>query len=215
MNPGKREDTHPERHKLPADKDESQRNEIVSVTTLIEGWSKVVRVVYRQRNQDGTSQLHDRDLLDRGDGITVLLYNRPRRTVLLLRQPRIVATMTGDPIGETIEACNGMVSSGDPEQCALREVEEETGHRLLRLEPITSVYASPGGSLEKIHIFLGEYDETTRVSPGGGLGHEGEDIQLLEIELQLAMQWIRDKVIIDARTIVALQHLHLSEFVPK
>lgn len=189
----------------------TQRNEIVSVTTLLDGWSKVIRVVFRQRNRDGSSHLHDRDLLDRGDGITVLLYNLSRRTVLLLRQPRIVATMTGNAVGETVEACNGMVGQEDPETAALREVEEETGHRLHNLQPIGKVYASPGGSLELIHLFLGEYDETTEVSKGGGLCDEGEDIFPFEVGLDQAMNWIEEKLIMDARTILAIQHLYIHE----
>ena len=187
-----------------------QRNEVVGITTLLEGWSKVVRVTYRQRDRNGVLRLQDRDLLDRGDGVTVLLHNRERRTVILLRQPRIVATLLGDPIGETIEACNGLVSNETPAACALREVQEETGFSPLRLSFIASVYASPGGSLERIHLFLAEYDESSRISTGGGLPHEGEDIEVLEVPFDTAIEWVRQSAIIDGRTILVIQHLQLS-----
>jgi nudix-type nucleoside diphosphatase (YffH/AdpP family) len=152
----------------------------------------------------------ERDLLDRGDGITVLLHNPGKGTVLLLRQPRILTTVHGFDDGTKIEACNGMVESEDPRTDAHREVEEETDHRIAKLSPIGEVYASPGGSLELVHIFLGEYDEGTRVTEGGGNPNEGEDIEILEVPVPTAMQWIEDKAIRDARTIIALQHLYMK-----
>ena len=188
-----------------------QRNKVVSITTLLDGWSKVVRVAYRQMRRDGSWQDQDRDLLDRGDGVTVLPYNRARQTVLLLRQPRIVATMNGGATGETIEACNGLIERGESAmECALREVEEEVGHRLARLQPVTEVYASPGGSLEMVHLFIGGYDDTTRVAEGGGIAEEGEDIEALEVTLAQAMQWVEEGVIRDARTMLVLQHVVLQ-----
>jgi GDP-mannose pyrophosphatase NudK len=189
----------------------SQRNEVLSVTALLEGWSRVIRVMFRQRMKDGTSVVLDRDLLHRGDGVTVLLYNSAKRTVLLLRQPRIVATMTGHPTGETVEACNGMVGDESPEECALREVEEETGHRLTDLQFIGKVYASPGGSLELIHLFLGNYDDSTLHSKGGGLNGEGEDIEVIEVGLEQAMQWVTERAIMDSRTIIVLQFLYIRD----
>jgi nudix-type nucleoside diphosphatase (YffH/AdpP family) len=160
--------------------------------------------------RDGVWSEQDRDLLDRGDGITVLLCNRARRTVLLLMQPRVVATVRGKDSSETIEACNGQMEDETPLECALREVEQETGHRLTQLHAIGAVYASPGASLEIVHLFWGEYSESTKVSAGGGLAHEGEDIELLEASMDQAMRWIAEGVICDARTILTLQYAALN-----
>lgn len=193
------------------------RIELLTTTTLLEGWSKVVRLVYRVLGRDGGWQQQDRDLLDRGDGVTVLLCDRTRRTVLLLKQPRVIAKVRSSAINarfgtQTIEACNGQVEPGEtPLACALREVEQETGHRLTTLHPIGGVYASPGASLEIVHLFWGEYDATTRVNAGGGLANEGEDIELLETPLDEAMRWIADGTVCDARTILTLQHALLNE----
>jgi GDP-mannose pyrophosphatase NudK len=184
----------------------TQRNEVISVTTLLEGWSKVVRIVYGQLRRDGTRQIQDRDLLDRGDGITVLLYNKSKRTVLLLKQPRIVATVRGHSSGEMIEACNGLVEDEAPIECARREVLQETGHQPIDIVPVAQIYACPGGSLEIVHLFFAQYSDSTRVESGGGLREEGEDIELLEVSLEQAMRWIDEGVIRDGRTILTLQY---------
>jgi nudix-type nucleoside diphosphatase (YffH/AdpP family) len=183
-----------------------QRITVLSKTTLLGGWSKVIRVVYEQLRRDGRRLTLDRDMLDRGDGVAVLLYNTARGTVLLLKQARVIATLRGMPSSQTLEVCNGLIEPGDePLACALREVEEETGHRLQVLESIAVVYASPGASLELVHLFLGEYTDATRVAEGGGLEEEGEDIEVVEVSFAQALQWIADGTIRDGRSILVLQ----------
>jgi len=182
------------------------RIEVMESETLLSGWSRVIRVFYRLFRRDGSVQTQDRDLLNRGDGVTVLLFNRERQTVLLLRQPRISAVLRGHPTGETIEVCNGQVEDGEsPFDCAMREVEQETGHRLAHLIPLGDFYASPGASLEIVHLFAGEFGPSTLVGESGGLYHEGEDIETFEIPFAEAMQWIDRKIIVDARSTLALQ----------
>ncbi len=183
---------------------QGQRNEVLSTRTLLDGWSRVRRVFYRQLRRDGQWQLQDRDLLDRGHGVSVLLYNSSRGTVLLLRQPRIVATLNGDAFGDTIEVCSGIVETADPLQCALREVEQETGHKLSTLKPLGQIYSSPGSSLEVVSLFVGEYSASTDLGTGGGVPAEGEDIELLEMPLETAMTLIAEGVICDGRTLATL-----------
>ena len=191
-----------------------ERIKVSKVETLLEGWSKVVRVTYRQLRRDGVWEDQNRDLLDRGDGITALLYNRRMRKIILVRQPRVVATMNGILSGETIEACNGLIEAGEsPIACAKREIAEETGHEIAHLELVTSIYSSPGGSLEMVHLFLGEYAETTLVGTGGGLDGEGEDIEVMEVDLDQAMQWVSEGVVRDGRTIVLLQHVLIHRLI--
>jgi GDP-mannose pyrophosphatase NudK len=191
---------------------DEHRIKILSRTTLLEGWSKVIRVVYSLLRRDGTVQEQDRDLLDRGDCVTVLLCDRARRKVLLLKQPRVVAALRGANSSQTIEACSGQIEDETPLACALREVEQETGHRLSMLLPVMEAYAGPGASLEIMHLFLGEYSAATKVSESGGLSEEGEDIELMEVDVDLAMRWIDEKIICDARTILVMQYAMLHNF---
>ncbi len=187
----------------------STRHRLLSRERLLEGWSPVDRVYYEQRFRDGSVEVHDRDLNVRGDGVTVLLFSRTRGTVMLLRQPRIVATLRGDTAGETLEACSGLLEGAIPEVCAQREVFEETGYAAENLTHVASVYASPGASLELIHLFTGECS-AQRYAPGGGLRLEGEDIEVCEIAFSQALAMMRNGTIRDARTMLLLQHLALA-----
>ena len=187
----------------------NKRHRVTARTRLLEGWSPVDRVHYQQTFADGSVEQHDRDLNARGDGVTVLLFSPERGTVVLLRQPRIVATLRGDPSGETIEACSGLLEHDSPAECARLEVIEETGFLPSDLTHIATVYASPGGSLELVHLFTAEY-APERHSPGGGLRAEGEDIEVLEVPLAEALQWMHTGRIRDARTMLLLQHLALQ-----
>ncbi len=187
----------------------SKRHRVLSRERLLGGWSPVERVHYEQIFRDGSTEVHDRDLNARGDGVTVLLYSRVRGSVLLLRQPRIVATLRGDASGETLEACSGLLETDSPAESARLEVLQETGYVPQQLTPVGSVYGSPGGSLELIYLFTAEFTEE-RGSAGGGLRHEGEDIELVEMPLAEALNSMRSGAIRDARTMVLLQHVALS-----
>ncbi len=191
----------------------SKRHRVLSRTSLLDGWSPVERVHFEQTFRDGTVQVLDRDLSTRGDGVTTLLFSRERGTVLLLRQPRIVATLRGDSSGETLEACSGLVEDLSPEDTARHEVLEETGHVARNLTPVASVYGSPGASLELIHLFLAEYEPTPRTE-GGGLRNEGEDIDVLEVPFPEALELMRQGAIRDARTMLLLQHAALIGLLP-
>jgi GDP-mannose pyrophosphatase NudK len=168
----------------------------------------VDRVHYEQTMRDGSVVAYDREVSRRGDGVTTLLYHPERGTVLLLRQPRIVSTLRGDATGETLEACNGLLGDATLEEGARREVIEETGYVPMHMQHVGSVYESPGGSSDLIHLFLAEYGEE-RSGPGGGLSEEGEEIDVLEVPFAEALRWMQEGTIRDARTMLVLQHLAL------
>jgi nudix-type nucleoside diphosphatase (YffH/AdpP family) len=108
-----------------------------------------------------------------------------------------------------VEACAGLLDTDDAATAAIREAEEETGHRVPGVQHVVTCYLSPGGLTQKIHCFIAKYSAETRVSAGGGLEAEGEDIEVLELPFPKALAMI-GKEIIDAQTIVLLQHLALS-----
>jgi hypothetical protein len=72
---------------------------------------------------------------------------------------------------------------------------------------------SPGALTEKIHFFVAEYEPGMRVSAGGGLAEEGEEIEVLELGIDEALAMISDGRIVDAKTIMLLQHAALKIFV--
>lgn len=159
---------------------------------------------YRRKN--GQWQAQRREVYDCGDAVVILPYDASRRTVLLVRQFRLPAYLRGhaEPI---IEACAGMLDGDDPEARVRAEVEEELGYRLGRVWRLFTAYATPGASTERLTYFLGEYSGGDRISSGGGLAEEGEETEILEMPLDDAYAMIASGGIVDAKTIILLQHL--------
>ena len=139
----------------------------------------------------------------------MLPYDRERSTVLLVSQFRYPAFVTGHS-APLIEACAGLLDANDPETAIRKEAEEELGYRLNGLRTIFSPYMSPGSVTERITLFIAEYSPTDRLSDGGGAVEEGEDIEIIEVPLDDTMKMVRDGRIIDAKTIILLQHLQLE-----
>jgi nudix-type nucleoside diphosphatase (YffH/AdpP family) len=114
----------------------------------------------------------------------------------------------GDDPG-LIEACAGLLDGLEPEACARKEAEEETGYRVGAIQHLFDAYMSPGSVTEKLSFFIGTYAEEARVSGGGGLADEGEDIEVLEMPLADAIALLGTGGIVDAKTIMLLQHVAL------
>lgn len=184
--------------------------EIMGVETLSEGWGTLKRYTFAIGHSDGSRATHRREVYDRGDAAVLLLHDRVRDTVVLTRQFRMPAHLSGGS-GFLIEACAGVLDGDSPETCARREAEEETGYRPRALHPLFAAFMSPGSVTEKLHFFIGEYDESCRVGRGGGLDHEGEDIEVLELPLGRALGMVAGGEIVDAKTIMLLQHLALQQ----
>jgi GDP-mannose pyrophosphatase NudK len=182
---------------------------IVEEQLLSANWGRLTRYVIEVRRRDGTWQRQLREVYDRGNAATILLYDPRRGTVILTRQFRFPVAIEGDDPA-LIEACAGLLDGDDPETCARREAEEETGYRVGEVTHLFDSYMSPGSVKEKLSFFLGTYDERARVSDGGGLAHEGEDIEVLEMPLEAALEMVRTGEIADAKTIMLLQHVALS-----
>jgi len=115
--------------------------------------------------------------------------------ILLIRQYRYAAD------GPMIEVPAGRPeSTGEPwDRVALRELEEETGFRADRLEPLTMIYTTPGFTDERIHLFM-----ATGLRPGTQSLDPDEFLDTLTLELSDALDMIRDGRISDAKTICTL-----------
>lgn len=150
-----------------------------------------------------------RYVFERGDSVGVLLYHHGRDSVVLTEQFRYPAYLR-DGSGWLIEIVAGMIEEGsDPLRTAKRELLEEAGYEVQRLEHVATFYLSPGGSSERLHLYVGEVSDGAKIAAGGGVGGD-EDLRVLEIPLSQALDMVRDGRIADAKTIIALQWLALS-----
>lgn len=186
------------------------RIRINSVVLLSDNWGVLKKTTFDYRNSKGVWEPQVRETYDRGHGATVLPFDPDRGTVLLVRQFRYPAYVEGheEPL---LEACAGLLDADDPETCARREAEEELGYRLRDLELIMMPFMSPGSVTEKLAFFTAHYSAADRVSDGGGHVEEGEDIEVVEMPLRDAYDACLDGRIIDAKTIILVQHLMLTE----
>ena len=183
---------------------------VKSIDTVYNGWAKVKRAVIDYRRRDGRWEEQTRELYDRGDGATIIHFDPARGTVLLVRQFRFVAHARGMD-ADLIEACAGLLDADDPETAIRREAEEELGYRLRSVRHLYTPLMSPGSVTERLSFFTAEYSPDDKVSDGGGHPAEGEDIEVVEISLSEALAAVADGRIVDAKTIMLLQHLRLVE----
>ncbi|WP_219271927.1 GDP-mannose pyrophosphatase NudK [Pseudomonas sp. Xaverov 83] len=175
---------------------------------LSDNWYVLKKYTFDLRRRDGSWQSQTREIYDRGNGATILLYNRERRKVLLIRQFRMPTFVNGYH-GYLIESAAGLLDNASPEERIRLEAEEETGYRVGNVEKIYSAFMSPGSVTERIHFFIGEYQPGDRVSDGGGLEDEGEDIEVLELGFEAALAMVESAEIVDGKTIMLLQYLEL------
>jgi len=187
---------------------EQQRVRIQQVQTLSHDWYLLQKTTFDYLRHDGEWQTQTRETYDRGDGATILLYNRIKRTVILIRQFRFPTYREGHD-GFLIEAAAGLLEEASAEQRIRAEVEEETGYRVGQVHKVFEAFMSPGSVTERLHFFVAEYDPASRIGDGGGLAHEGEDIEVLELSLAQALQMVADGRICDGKTIMLLQHAQL------
>lgn len=182
---------------------------IIKVETLSDSWGKLNRTTLELRRRSGEWQRQTRETYDRGDGAAVLLYEPVHKSVILTRQFRFPVHSHGEA-GPLIEVCAGKLEGDDPETCAKKEAEEESGYRVTDVRKVTDCYMSPGSVTEKLSLFVARYDANQKVSEGGGLHDEGEDIEVLELSFAEAMSMISTGEIADAKTIILLQYAALN-----
>jgi nudix-type nucleoside diphosphatase (YffH/AdpP family) len=175
------------------------------VTVLSDAWYVLKRATYDYQGSDGTWTEQRREVYDRGNGATILLRDETRDTVLLTRQFRMPAYLNGHPDGMLLEAPAGLLDGDDPETAIRREAEEETGYRIGSVTRIGEYFMSPGSVTERIAFFTGSYRAGERVSDGGGLAHEGEDIEVVELTLAEAIAMIERGEIVDGKTVLLLR----------
>lgn len=181
---------------------------INSVTKLAHNWGRFDDYQITHSRRDGTLQTVQREVYDHGSAAAVLLYAPEAGSVILTRQFRLPPHLNGDPAW-LIEAPAGMLDGEAPAIAAHREAVEETGYEPTDLVFLFEAYTSPGSLTEKCACFLGRYTPGQKVSEGGGLASEGEDIEVFELGFEEAMAMTTNGRIVDAKTILMLQALAL------
>lgn len=180
-------------------------------TEILANFRYILRkITYEATRSDGTTSVQEREAYDRGNGATVLLYNKQQATVVLIKQFRLPTLLNGNPGGMLIESCAGLLDKDNPEECIKREIEEETGYNITEVKKVMEVYMSPGSVTEILHFFVAEYHKDLKLYDGGGLEEENEDIEVLELPFAQAMEMIKTGEIKDAKTIMLLQYAQIN-----
>jgi nudix-type nucleoside diphosphatase (YffH/AdpP family) len=184
--------------------------QIESKKRLFDDFMKIDEAVVRFERFDGTMSPPLRRLnLERGDSVAALILNRRTRRVTLVNQFRFPTYEKGP--GWIMEVVAGIVDSHEaPENAVRREILEETGYRVSAVAQISTFYLSPGGSSERIILYCAEVDGSERISKGGGVASEDEDVDVLELSYQEAWEALDSGKIVDAKTIIALNWLRDS-----
>ncbi|MEN4929671.1 GDP-mannose pyrophosphatase [Erwinia billingiae] len=182
---------------------------IVDEKILSDDWYSLKKYTFDIQRRNGDWQQQTREVYDRGNGATVLLYNRERETVILTRQFRFPVFMNGHE-GYLIEAAAGLLDNMDPERRIKAEAEEETGFKISTVQKVFEAYMSPGSVTEKLYFYIAEYDAGDKTSAGGGIEAEGEDIEVLEMPLKDALAAVENGLIVDGKTIMLLYHVALK-----
>ena len=185
---------------------------VLDTTVLSNNWGKLNKVKYEHTLPNGTVQIQEREVYDRGNGATILLYNKEKQTVVLTRQFRLPTWFNGNATGMMIETCAGLLDESDPEECIRRETEEETGYTLTEVKKVMEVYMSPGSVTEILYFFVAAYSAAMKTGEGGGLEKEQENIEVLELNFNDALGMIANGGIKDAKTIMLLQYAALNVF---
>jgi nudix-type nucleoside diphosphatase (YffH/AdpP family) len=189
---------------------------IAQIAEMFNGWRRVLKLTIDL--PDGRSM--EREVLDtRSHAASVLPYDPVNRTLILIRQYRASVAYKNNN-GFVVETIAGLLDGDAPDACARREAMEEGGVRLDKLEPLGQGWSAPGATTESVYLFLAPYTPEARVTEGGGLKEEHEDIQVLELSFDEAETMLDEHRFEDLKTILLVQalklrHPHLFRSGPK
>jgi nudix-type nucleoside diphosphatase (YffH/AdpP family) len=191
----------------------NKKVKILKTEVLSDNWYTLRKITFEFQKPDGSWETQSREAYDRGNGATILLYNRENRTVILTNQFRMPTYVNGNESGMLIEACAGLLDLDNPEDCIRRETEEETGYKVTDVRKVFEAYMSPGSVTEILHFFVAEYSKDMKISEGGGLEHDQENIEVLELPFDEALRMMETGQIRDGKTIMLLQYAKIQGLV--
>lgn len=182
--------------------------DLIKDKILSDNYFLLRNMTYDLTRENGEVVRHKREVYDRGNGATVMLYNRDKKTVVLIRQFRVATWVNGNPDGMLIETCAGLLDDDAPDVCVRKEAIEETGFAVREVRKVFELYMSPGGVTELIHFFVAEYSDAHRANAGGGI--EDEEIEVMEMPFTAALEKVKTGEIRDGKTVILLQYLQTS-----
>lgn len=180
------------------------------IEQLSDNWNRLEKLTFDYLRNDGATQSLTREIYHVDDGATVLLYDTARRTIVLVRQFRLPAYLRGGT-GDLLETPAGFLDGAEPETRMREELEEETGYRIGTMTKVFDALMVPGCVTHAVHFFVAPYSPDLRVGHGGGVIAEGEDIEVVELTIETALNMVTRGEIADGKTIILLQYaaLHL------
>lgn len=183
---------------------------ITKITVLADEWNTLKKVKFDYKTKKGIWQEQLRECYTTGEGACILLYNTKKHTIILTKQFRMPTYLSGIKDGMMIEVCAGLLDDDDPDTCIKKEVLEETGYKIDRVQKVFELYSTPGTVSEKLHYYIGEYNDGMKINAGGGLDSEQEEIEVLEYDFNNALNMIKTGEIIDARTVILLHYAKIE-----
>lgn len=189
--------------------------EIIKEETVYKGHFELKKVHFRHKLfSDKFSGEVVRELLIKGEAAALIAYDPILDNVVLVEQVRIGAYQANAENSPwLLELVVGMVDKGNenPAEVAIREAQEEAGIEVKDVEHALSVWDSPGGQLERLHLFLGLID-SHQVNNGSvhGLEEENEDILVHVVSREQAFQWVKQGKIDNVIAVIGLQWLQLN-----
>lgn len=189
--------------------DLSSRVKLRALKTLSANYYTLRLADFDFQRRDGAWQRQERESYDIGDAAAVLPFDKNSARVLLIKQFRWPVFEWGykRPL---IEVIAGKLDGDTPPDCIKKEAMEEAGATVSNPRLVTHCFVSPGAVKERVSLFLADYDSTAPRAKGGGHEHEGEDIEVLELQLADALKMIERGEIVDMKTILLLQAAQLG-----
>ena len=191
----------------------NKKVKINSIENLSNNHYRLDKLDFNYQTKNGKWQHQSRECYDRGDGAAILLYNPTKKTVILTKQFRMPSYLNENEDGMMIEVCAGLLDDNDPLTCIKKEAEEETGFQIENPKKLFEIYSTPGAVTEKIHYFIAEYTSAMKISEGGGLEEETEEIEVLELDFKKTLNMIATGEICDAKTIILLQYAQIHKLI--
>ncbi|HXE85609.1 MAG TPA: NUDIX hydrolase [Hyphomicrobiaceae bacterium] len=177
---------------------------------VFDGFFKLDEITVSHRLSTGAMSADRKSLIfERGDSVAALIYNRDLAQVILVEQFKAPTLEKSRSNGFILEAMAGMIRPGEtPDQAVAREAFEETGYRIYDPELIATFFSSPGGSSERIFLYFAVVTNADKAGPGGGSVTEGEDIQVVPLDVRELFDRLRGRALDDPKLIIATHFLN-------